>query len=116
MLADADGMRELGQPGADARRRGLPSGFRAADQRARLRIVPLAQLGGELEQPGEAVGALEAWRAPAPAGTSTSAAMLLGREALRPGPPRAAAAKGASGKLRARRASSQWPWTAECQS
>jgi hypothetical protein len=53
-------MRQLGQPGAKLLVRDLFERIEAQRQLARDRILPLAQLGRELQQLGQAIGPLEA--------------------------------------------------------
>ena len=115
VLADPDRARELRQPLREARGGG---GLERAHHRGplpRLRVLPLPQLGRELQQPRQAVGPLEAGAArvrpcSAPRPRRCSAVRLRARAA------RARGANGASGNSRARRARSQCPCTDECQS
>src|SRR6185312_3098369 len=55
VLADADGMGELGQPGAEVPHGRLGQWLERFGPALRLRRVPFLELGGELQQPGETV-------------------------------------------------------------
>src|SRR6185369_1668401 len=59
VLADADGPGQLGQPLFETPRRLRLQRRQGRGPRARLAVVPIAELGRELEEPGQAVGALE---------------------------------------------------------
>jgi hypothetical protein len=59
VLAGPDRVRQLGQPGFEAFGRQTLQWFERCGPLAGLGVIPLAQLGAELEQPRQAVGALE---------------------------------------------------------
>lgn len=56
-------MGEFGEPGREAVAGEAFEGFEGSDEGGGFRDGPLAEFGGELEQPGEAVGAFEAFAA-----------------------------------------------------
>ncbi len=59
VLAGADGVVHFGQPAGDAGGDGAFEGREGGGPAARIGVVPFLEFGGELEQPGEAVGPLE---------------------------------------------------------
>src|ERR1019366_3938305 len=59
VLAGADGVLQFRQPLGDARGDRLFQGAQRGGPLARLRVVEFLHLGGQLQQPGQAVGALE---------------------------------------------------------
>jgi len=60
MLAGSDRVAEFGQPGRDAGGDRLLDRPKRGGPLARIGIVPLLQLGGELQKPSESVRPLEA--------------------------------------------------------
>ena len=87
MLAGADGVGELGEPGAQPAQARLHQRIQGRGPAPGLRIVPLVKLRRELEQPGEAVGALEG-RPPFPLHVLHLGREVRRRQALIQGGPR----------------------------